>query len=97
MHRAALILPLFLIACGPPTPEQIERQCRDRAYDAEAPRGNVGVGINSKGSVGVGIELGASLDYLRGRDPEEVYQRCMLRRTGEPPLTPLYPETEARR
>ena len=96
MRRAALLLPLVLIACGPPTPEQIERQCRDRAYDAEAPRGAVGVGINSRGSVGVGVSVGASLDYLRGRDPEDVYRSCMIRRTGAAPLTPLYPEAEAR-
>ena len=96
MRRAALLLPLVLIACGPPTPEEIERQCRDRAYDAEGPRGAVGVGINSRGSVGVGLEVGASFDYLRGRDPEDVYSGCMIRRTGAAPLTPLYPETEAR-
>ena len=94
MRSLALCLALGLLAaCGPPTPAQIERQCRERAYDAEGPSGNVGVGINSGGNVSVGVSVGASLDYLRGRDPEEVYQSCMIRRTGEAPATPLYPET----
>ena len=94
MKMRLLVLPVALLAaCGPPTPEQIERQCRERAYDAEAPSGNVGVGINSSGNVSVGVSVGASLDYLRGRDPEEVYESCMIRRTGSAPITPLYPET----
>jgi len=91
MSRAPAILLLIfvpLVACGPVSPEVVARQCEDRARAAQGPKAAVAVGVGTGGtsaSVGVGV----SLDYLRGRDPQEVYETCVRERTGQPPIRPL--------
>ena len=84
--RALALLPFAaLIACGPPappTPAQIEAQCQDRAAAAAAPTGQVAVGVSNTRGVQTGISLGVSGDFLRGRDPAEVYADCYNRLTG---------------
>lgn len=95
--RFGLIVPLVLLAgmsaCGPVPVEQAERTCLNDARLAERPRGNIvlGVGAGSNGVKPVGrVELDVSSDYLMGRDPAEVYQSCVLRRSGQLPGRPLY-------
>ncbi len=63
-------------ACAPLTPEAVRRACVERADAAGSPRGSVALGIGSGGMAGsLGIEV--SDDFLRGRDPALVYERCM--------------------
>lgn len=92
--RAALaalcLLPLGLAACGPVSVEQAERMCYDRARLAAAPRGEIGMGVNSEGSVGAGIKLEISSDYIAGRDPSAIYDSCVYQKSGQPPRLPLY-------
>lgn len=92
--RAALaalsLLPLGLAACGPVSVEQAERMCYDRARLAAAPRGEIGMGVNSEGSVGTGIKLEISSDYIAGRDPSAIYDSCVYQKSGQPPRLPLY-------
>ncbi|MFT4151482.1 MAG: hypothetical protein QM656_14880 [Paracoccaceae bacterium] len=70
-----------LAACGPVSLEQAERECYDRAWHAERPRGSVAVGASNRGGF-AGVELDVSSDYLAGRDPAQVYQNCVYNRSG---------------
>ena len=72
--KQLLVLPAFLTltACGPVPLVQAEAECRSRADQAAAPSGSVGV----------------TSDFLKGRDPTEVYNQCVLARAGQPPLRP---------
>jgi len=49
-----------------------------------------GVGSGSGGTRGYGsLELEISSDYIRGRDPSDVFNRCVLRRSGQMPVRVL--------
>ena len=76
----AALLPLA--ACGPISLEAAERQCYERARLAERPRGEVTIGAGSGGHRYGGVSLDISSDYLMGRDPATVYERCVIERTG---------------
>ena len=83
-----------LTGCTKPEPITVERAmaiCTDRARSAVKPDVNVGVGVGIgkrvRTGVGIGIEL--SSDYLKGRDPEEVYEECVVSKSGEKPSEPL--------
>lgn len=78
-----------LSACGPISPERAAEICEDRARAAAGPTGEVGIGINSDGNVSPRLEIGITSDYLRGRDPQAVYETCVRQKTGQPPIRPL--------
>lgn len=85
------LLPLLaLVACGPISVQEAERQCFERARLAQQPRGEVSVGMTSDGEAAGGIELNVSSDYLLGKDPAAVYETCVMAKSGEPPSRPLY-------
>jgi hypothetical protein len=86
--RAGLGLLILLAACGPISRTQAERECLPQAQLAEHPRGKIEVGVNSRGETRVGGELSISSDYLQGRDPNQIYTNCVVRRSGEFPLRP---------
>ena len=89
MRLAAAITALTaLAACGPITPERAAELCEDRARAATGPTGTIGVGVGSDGAEGF-ISIGVSGDYLQGRDPQEVYETCVERKTGQGPIRPL--------
>ncbi|MFD2104649.1 hypothetical protein ACFSKJ_14685 [Tabrizicola soli] len=88
--RLALIPCLLLLACGPMTMAEAERQCFERARLAQQPRGTLGVGVGSGGHAAGAVELEVSSDFLLGRDPSAIYETCVMARTGEPPSRPLY-------
>lgn len=79
-------------ACAVPKPISVERAmaiCTDRARSAVKPDVNVGVGIGKRVRTGVGIGMELSSDYLKGRDPEDVYEECVVAKSGEKPTQPL--------
>lgn len=80
---------LGLAACAPIPVEQAERACLREARDASAPRAEIGLGLGSGGyrSGYVGFEV--SSDYVMGRDPADVFDNCVRRRSGQPPGRPL--------
>ena len=90
MMRRALALLLLLAACGPMTVEQAERACFERALLAQHPRGEVGFGIGSGGQTMGDVDLTITSDWLTGKDPSVVYETCVMAKSGEPPLRPLY-------
>jgi hypothetical protein len=85
-----LSLCLLLVACAPLTVEQAERACLQSARLAEQPRGEVGIGVTSEGRTEGVFDITVSSDFLLGRDPNEVYQRCVLQRSGQLPSRPYY-------
>lgn len=70
----ALLALLPLIACGPVSREQAERDCLHTARLAQQPRGSVGIGVDSNGDVSPQFDVTVSSDYLSGRDPSQVYE-----------------------
>ncbi len=76
---------LALTACGPVSLQQAERECRSQARLAEQPRGNVALGIGSDGKAHVKGDVTVTSDFLQGRDPAQVYDNCVVRRSGQFP------------
>jgi hypothetical protein len=66
---------------------QAERSCMEDARLAQAPRGEISIGVGS-GGPHVGGKIDVSSDFILGRDPSEVFNRCVLRRSGQLPVTP---------
>ena len=85
----ALLVLLPLIACGPVSREQAERECLHTARLAQQPRGSVGIGVDSRGKVQPQFDVTVSSDYLSGRDPSQVYDSCVMRRSGQMPSRPF--------
>ena len=81
----ALLALLPLIACGPVSREQAERDCLHTARLAQQPRGSVGIGVDSNGNVSPQFDVTVSSDYLSGRDPSQVYDSCVMRKSGQMP------------
>lgn len=81
----ALLVLLPLIACGPVSLEQAERDCLHTARLAQQPRGSVGIGVDSNGNVKPQFDVTVSSDYLSGRDPSQVYDSCVMRKSGQMP------------
>jgi hypothetical protein len=90
MMRRWLILPLFLAACGPMSVQQAERECLDRAQLAAKPAAKVKIGATSGGKVRGGASLSVSTDYLLGRDPNAIFETCVVSKSGQLPTRPLY-------
>ena len=84
-----------LSACATdPKPISVERAmaiCTERARSSVKPDVHVGVGIGVGRRVRTGIGIGVELsgDYLRGTPPEEVYETCVVAKSGEEPTEPL--------
>ena len=89
MKRAACLM-LVLAACGPVSVQQAERECLPKARLAQQPRGEVAVGVNSNGQAGGRVELNVSSHFLLGRDPNQVFETCVIQRSGALPSKPFY-------
>jgi len=79
-------------ACADTKPISVERAmalCKERAYKALKPDVRVGVGIGGGGHVRTGVGITLSSDYIQGRDPEEIYETCVVAKSGEEPTQPL--------
>jgi hypothetical protein len=88
--KRRLALCLVLAACGPVSVQQAERECLPKARLAQQPRGEVAIGVNSEGRVGSRAEVTVSSDFLLGRDPNQVFETCVIQRSGELPSRPFY-------
>ena len=51
--------------------------CQQKAREAAGPTGEATVGVNSRTGPNFGLSINLSDDYLRGRDPAQVYEQCM--------------------
>ncbi len=89
MRIVSIIAVSFAAACTPMTPERAADRCEERARAAQGPEVDVTVGVNSDSGPFASAGIGVSLDALRGTDPIAVYESCVLRLTGEPPIRPV--------
>ena len=81
-----------LSACGPVSVAQAERDCLRSAELAQRPRGEVAIGVGGGGgsSTTFGhVSMDISSDYVMGRDPSDVFNRCVVRRSGQMPTRVL--------
>jgi uncharacterized lipoprotein len=85
---ALILLVALLAGCGPMTPERAAQVCEDRAQAAQGPTGQVALGVNSRSGGYVSGEIGVTSDFLRRRDPLEVYESCVFQQTGQAPIRP---------
>ena len=96
-YSMVLVLPLAaalaLGACAPKTDAQrlanAEAACFERAYNAVWLRGSVGAGFSSQGPYS-GLSLSITSDALAKRDPEQLYESCVIDKTGHLPTQNLY-------
>ncbi|AXC49878.1 hypothetical protein DRW48_09410 [Paracoccus suum] len=97
MRAAPGILVLTLAAavlagCGPVPVADAERTCLGDARAARGPQSSVSVGVagDRHGVHPVaGVSLSISSDAIAGRDPSDVFTRCVMRRSGQMPTRPL--------
>lgn len=92
-HLPLILLSLVaagLAGCGPQmlSPDRAYEVCSERARQAAGPTGRIGIGVGSDGPIG-NLEVTVTDDYLRGRDPNLVYDTCFRQRTGAGPTRPL--------
>lgn len=96
-RRAAYLTGLALVAslaaCGPVPVDQAERSCLRDARLAQHPRGSVTMGVGGGDGGGLHtmgrVSVEVSDDYIMGRDPSEVFTRCVINRSGQMPTVPL--------
>ncbi len=90
MIRVAFIIgAVFVAACTPMTPERAADRCEERARSAQGPDVGLSIGANSNSGPFGAASIGFSTDFLRGRDPLEVYESCVIDLTGQPPIRPV--------
>lgn len=90
---AAIVLLGTVAGCGPVPVQQAERNCMQDARAATGPRGEIAMGVGTDGHhvrPVTRVELSISSDYVMGRDPADVFNRCVMRQSGEMPTRPLY-------
>lgn len=90
-HRLTILAALAALAACEPVPldpEAAARACEARARDAQGLTGGLEVGASSDDGPFAGLSIGVSSDYLTGRDPLEVYESCVIERTGALPIRP---------
>ncbi len=74
----AVVSGLVLSACTLPQmtfPEAVA-YCQDKADAAAGPQGAVGIGVGT-GGTNASFSISVSDSFLRGDDPEVVYETCM--------------------
>lgn len=83
----SLMLLAALAGCGPVSPELAARKCEERARAAASPiSGTAKVGVGSSGVLSdVDVNISVSSDYIKGRDPHDVYDTCVRDLSGQGP------------
>ena len=96
MRAFLFIAAMFaLSACGGMSVERAESTCVEDAKAARGPTGTLAVGTTSEGPRAK-ADITISTDWVSGRDPEEAYASCVLRRSGKAPVTMLRDRPEWR-
>ena len=74
-------------ACSsePVSLERAKEMCMEPARKAQAPTGSVGFGVDSNDGFFSQFKLEVTGDYLSGRSPDEVFEECVVERSGTIP------------
>ena len=89
MVGAGILALLVMASCGPIPVDQAEAQCLEPARMATGPHGSVAFGADSSGHTGMSVSIGVSSDFLQGNDPSDVFNRCVVQKSGQYPTRPL--------
>jgi hypothetical protein len=85
----ALVLPLAAMACGPIPVDRAEAACFEALGPETGLRGQAAMGVSNDGLV-TDLDLAFTFASYQGRDPAEVYDACVYRKSGQLPRRPLY-------
>lgn len=86
MRGLAILFLAGLAACGGVTnPDLAAKKCAERARAAAGPTGQVSLGVNNKSGAFTRARIGISSDFIKGRDPDAVYDACFTQLTGAAP------------
>jgi len=90
MRLGLLLLPVLVAACEPVpmSPQLAADICEEQARAAQGPTTDITIGVNSEDGPFTSAAIGISGDFVAGRDPLEVYDTCVFRRTGQAPIRP---------
>ena len=72
----------------PVSVRQAMEMCKEPARKAGGPTGTVGLGFDSEGGVSSSLSIELTDDYLFGRDPDEVFEECVVKLSGSVPDHP---------
>ena len=59
------------------TPREVQTICEEKRAEASGVQGKVSVGMNNKTGANVGVSLRVNDKFLRGMDPQAVYDQCI--------------------
>lgn len=65
--------------------KQAMEMCMENARKASGPTGSVGLGFDSDGGVSSTLSIELTDDYIFGRDPDDVFEECVVKRSGSLP------------
>ena len=65
--------------------KQAMEMCMEPARKAGGPTGSVGLGFDSDGGVSSTLSIELTDDYIFGRDPDDVFEECVVKRSGSLP------------
>lgn len=91
---AVLVAGLVPAACAPIPVQEAEAQCLRQVQPRNPISGEIGMGVTSDGNFATKVDVDVSLGALNGRDPSEVYARCVYNKSGRFPTRPLYSLTD---
>ena len=60
-------------------------QCMEPTRKASGPTGTFGIGADSGKGLSTTFSIELSTDYLAGRNPDEVFDECVVSRSGSAP------------
>ena len=86
----ALAAVALIAGCSsePVSVRQAMEMCMEPARKAAGPTGTFGLGFGSEGGVSSSLSIELTGDYLIGRDPDEVFEECVVRQSGAVPDQP---------
>ena len=86
----ALAAVALIAACSsePVSVGQAMEMCMEPARKAGGPTGTFGLGFGSEDGVSSSLSIELTDDYLFGRDPDEVFEECVVRHSGAFPDRP---------
>lgn len=74
--------------------EEAEAVCARRALGPGPSNSAVSFGVGGVvDNVGLGVSM--SPNYYDNRDPAEIYQSCVIQKSGQRPRRPLYPSSNS--
>ncbi len=88
LHWIGLAIVATLAACDDPEPVSVEQAmatCMEPARKASSPATSIGLGVDSHKGVMSSFSIEFTEDYLAGRNPDDVFEECVIKHSGHRP------------